>query len=216
MFRYLDLLTNQYMRAMGLNRAYFESEEFALAWSSWLDQIPERTRKYYDFLKETGMLPYNQKSIAEIGKSELDTLAAINNDITIISPYTLGYEATGAGKVIRANFKILNDKPYYVKKDINKPVQVRKVSPVIKTFETHNPYNIGKIYDWDKLSNSGKKDIIIGAYGSIADQDRLDKIQDIEFIKEKLLSAYTEVYATYGDTYCYGIATNQNQSRKVR
>lgn len=74
---------------------------------------------------------------------------------------------------------------------------------------TQNPYSKKSLYNWEKLHNNKRLDIIVGVYGFLYEKDYEDKIKSLERFKNSLYRKYIESYATYNDTYAYFIASEE-------
>ena len=81
---------------------------------------------------------------------------------------------------------------------------------------TQNPYRQQDITNFDKLHNSKKTAVILGAYGSIHDHDIEDKIIQLRTVLDKTNGNMNESYEENNGEYYYVISSNIKTKKLVK
>ena len=98
----------------------------------------------------------------EIGKGKYDSISQHGVNLISMFAETLGKD----------NSRLLVDR--------GTPLIIRKngiIVPREHILLTHNPYFESEIFVWHSIHNAGDKDISIGMFGKIDDEDALTKIK---------------------------------------
>ena len=196
---YYKLLARQYYMAMGKNikneRYLIDNCTFSKDISRFICERQLFGARYTEFLNYLG-LDITKRNIAEIGKGMYDTLVS-DYETTVITPHTY---IKKNGEVLDYRLTPSKSGIYMIKneKDVNELIN----SPdFIDTFMTENPYGSPDLFNWDIIHNVFNQNIIVGVYGHIHDNDKLNKLRMLKGLKDKLESDIMLEYETDRDAY---------------
>lgn len=216
---YLTMLLHQYIRAMGYKAIDFSSEEFIDGFNNWIKCKKELSSVYIDLLEYMKLYEFSDSNTLEIGKGKYDSVVT-DFDTTIVTPYYEGIEGPAKDNIIPADFRVIKKEPLLIVKNKNKKIKKIEIAKDLKnfdvTFMTQNPYNSSSIFGWEHLHNSGDSNIIVGAYGSVYDKDKDEKIMQLKRLKDKLLLGYNDEYAVCNDNYYYVVASDRYGKAKIK
>ena len=173
----------------------------------WLELRQKYGYRYLDFIYE---MKQNilEKTTAEVGKTELDSLV-IPFDTTIISPHEF-YDLEDRERLIQSRFIVYDEKPILYFDISDSPRQIVIQEKRIDTFMTENPYTPYSISNWEGLHNSGNFDIVVGMYGDIHDKNIKDNLEMLKKLREKIVNDdYKFDYNSDGDIYFIALASNR-------
>lgn len=202
---YINHLIEQYKKARGLYCIDINSKEFKIDFDNWLKKNEENGINYASLLFSIG-IEFTDYKTAEVDKGNLDSVVLPYNT-TIISPYV---DDIKRKDTFNSEFHIIDNKPYY-----------KHFNEKIFRYMTQNPYfftkkNYSEIIKWQNLHNKSKYDIVIGIYGNLYDCDRIDKINKLDKLKDKLYNNYIEEYDIINDTYYYVISSKKKKTKKKK
>lgn len=204
----LEVLIEQYKRATGIKHVDQTSLSFLRDLLCWIEQRQKISKNYVTLL-DNMQVNYNSEHCAEIGKTMYDSVV-LPFDTTIITPYTTPADVKHPGRIIEADFKLVDATPMIFKILNGKLVKRTIESDQIKTYMTQNPYTSDEIKDWRFLHNCGDNNIIVGVFGNVYDQDIDEKLKMMKRFALQLTNGkYVEDFGNIGDTYCYAVASNR-------
>lgn len=192
---YLICMHKQYCEAKGLDftkTINIHSNEFV----DWIVKNRLLLNKYIDYLDAIGM-NYSSDEILEIGKGRFDSLVKYGVSMVSMSADTIG-KTNSSLFIDRGNPLILRDD--------------RIIIPTEQVLLTHNPYFRSDMRDWYLIHNKGYKNISIGMFGNIDDENRKIKILLLEQLSKQMTEDYTFDYDTGGGMYFCSL----NSKRRVR
>lgn len=196
--RYLLCLFKQYCDARGLdinNMNNMYSNEFV----DWIVQNKSLLGNYMDYLYALGF-DYPADDIVEIGKGEYDSIS--QHGINLISIF--------AGTLGRINSRLFVDRgiPLILK-------QNGIVIPREHIILTHNPYFESEILGWYSIHNFGEKNISIGMFGKLDDEDTSKKVKLLEQLSKQMTDDYSFDYDTDGGNYFCSLNSKMYIKRKI-
>lgn len=193
---YIRCLYKQFCMAYGLDindTSYIDSKYFMYFILSNYSILKE----FREFLMNYGV--YNPEDSIEIGKGRFDSLNGID-DIKTISIFNYNNPST---------LLIEGSTPYVLKRNGSLLIPEHRII-------THNPYQELEVASWNELHNSGSKDITIGVFGRISDDDESKKVGFIERLSRKLNDDYSLEYDTKDGNYFCSINSNRKKLQKVK
>lgn len=210
MDKYLEFLAKQYIKAKGIKtKRDMNDPKFIEDLLYWIREMNEIGNKYTTYLESLG-IDFDRSNCAEVGKSELDTVVAPYNT-SIISPVSKYIANVDRERIINANLRVHDSKPYFVigSKKILMP------NYAFDTYMTQNIYTMSEVAHWDDLHNSGNAKIIVGAFGYAGDKDIYPKINKMQLFQDRLDSSIIYDYSLIGDSYVVVVAS-ANEKEKVK
>ena len=217
MDKYLNLLADQFVDATMVKNKDIKSKAFMNELLHWLKYRRDIAVRYLDFLEDfMGLSQVYDSSTAEVGKGQYDSIVKRSTtkygedvNTTIITPYIDGFNDVKQGRIINSDLMVYGGTPLLVDEtEIMKPI----VSSSRLTFMTQNPYNGYSIKNWEQLHNSGRCDIIVGAFGTIYDYDAHRKIEQLERFKNFLMKPILDEYFVEGNFY-YSVVASDKKNR---
>ena len=211
MDKYLEMLAKQYIRAKDIRtKIDLNDPKFMEDLLFWIRERNEIGNKYTTFLEELG-IDFDKDSCAEIGKSTLDT---------VVGPYSTFLITTTSkplgnidrDRVIDGSLEVIDSTPYLNAK--NRKLELP--SYIFDTYMTQNIYDMKDIERWTDLHNSGKYNIVVGAYGNSGDKDIYPILNKINLFQEKLDSDTIYEYTMIGDSYLVVAASKKTIKEKVK
>lgn len=211
MDKYLEILAKQYIRAKDIRtKADLNDPKFVEDLLFWIRERNEIGNKYTTFLEELG-IDFDNDSCAEIGKSTLDT---------VVGPYSTFLITTTSkplgnidrDRVIDGSLEVIDSTPYLNAK--NRRLELP--SYIFDTYMTQNIYDMKDIESWTDLHNSGKYNIVVGAYGNTEDKDIYPILNKINLFQEKLDTDTIYEYTMIGDSYLVVAASKKAIKEKVK
>lgn len=196
--KYLLCLFKQYCEASGLDMNSVDNM-YSKDFIDWVIQNKNLLDNYMDYLCALGF-NYQANDVAEIGKGEYDSIS--QRGVTVISEFakTLG----------RTNSRMFID--------IGIPLIFRKseiVIPKEHIILTHNPYFESEILGWNHIHNSGSKNISIGMFGKLEDEDTSKKIKILEQLSKQMSDDYSLDYDTSEGNYFCSLNSKRYIKRKT-
>ena len=196
--RYLLCLFKQYCDARGLdinNIDNIYSSEFV----NWIVQNKILLDNYMNYLYTLGF-DYFTDEIVEVGKGKYDSLSQYGITLVSIFAETLG----------KINSRLI----------VNKGVplilgQNGVVIPKESIILTHNPYCESEILGWHSIHNMGDKNISIGMFGNIEDEDKSRKIELLEKLSKQMIDDYSFDCATSDGNYFCSLNSKHYIKRRV-
>ncbi len=196
--KYLLCLFKQYCDANGLdinnvNNMY--SNEFA----DWIVQNNSLLVNYIDYLHALGF-DYPTDDILEIGKGAYDSISHLGINLVSIFGETLG----------KTNSRLFIDRgiPLIAKQD-------EIIIPSEQIMLTHNPYFESEILGWHSIHNSREKNISIGMFGKIYDEDALKKVKLLEQLSRQMTEDYSFDYDTSNGNYFCSLNSKRQVKRNI-
>ena len=175
-------LVEQYIKAT--NNQNYDNNKFI----DWLNEYIKMTKEYSIYMDYIGVDLESSLS-AEVEKGKYDSI--VSESSLIISKYadTLNKE--------KSELIFKNNELAILKKGII------MYPDEIELFITHNPYSLDLVNNWNKIHNDLGKNICIGVYGKIYDNDIQDKIEFMKHFKTRLNSEITVNYDTkFDNVFC--------------
>ena len=182
--KYLLCLFKQYCDARGLdinNMDNMYSNEFV----DWIVQNKSLLGIYINYLNELGF-DYPTDDVVEIGKGEYDSIS--HHGANVISSF--------AGTLGKNNSRLFVDRgiPLILK-------QNGIVIPKEHIILTHNPYFESEILGWYSIHNFGEKNISVGMFGKLDDEDTSKKVRLLEQLSKQMTDDYSFDYDTSDGNY---------------
>lgn len=193
MGNYLYCLFKQYCDAKGINPDCYD-EVYKTEFHQWIYQNSYLLKTYLDYLLELGY-PYLDGDTVEIGKGKHDSLSKYG--MSIVSPFasTLGQK--------NSSFYVIEGLPLILG-------QNELTIPVEHTILTHNPYSTDRLSAWCQVHNKGNRNISIGMFGKIDDEDASKKIDTLSSLTRELNDDYTFMLDTYNGNYFCTLNSNRH------
>lgn len=195
--RYLLCLFKQYCDARGLDKSN-TSNMYSNDFADWIAQNRSLLNNYMDYLHYLGFDSYDD--IAEIGKGKYDSIFPNATKIISMFAETLGRD--------NSRLFISNGMPLIIRKS-------GIIVPREHTLLTHNPYFEGEIFGWDSIHNAGDKDISIGMFGKLDDEDVFTKINLLEQLSKQMADDYSFDYDTSEGNYFCSLNSNRHIKKKI-
>lgn len=192
--KYLLELKRQFILAKGLDIKYNDESEFFDYFRNWLLEMKIIGKKYTKYLDYLG-LKYKDENTVEVGKTCFDSVVMPFNT-KIISPI----ESLWAEE--------------YQERVFSEDILVNSKTLSFSTYMTQNP-TLGNvpgqscISNWNQVKNN--KDIIVGMYGSIDDKDVINKINELQELKDKIYRDCTFNYTTDDNSYYCVLETQKTR-----
>ena len=198
---YLNMVLGQYKAAIGSNSELnINNEKVQKELAEWLYKRGKIGKLYTSFLDYLN-IEFAYSNCAEIGKGTYDSVVK-NFDTAIITPYDNEITEVDKERVFVSKFEIEESKPYLLKGS-------KKIILHPYVFSKFMTQNNDDIRNWENLHNSGDYSIIVGAYGENNEQDKDNKIKEIEELRNKVCDHRDIVfeYDTTKDAYFIVVAT---------
>lgn len=206
---YTENLLQQFQNAYGIHLNNINdlfTPTFFNSFDRWLIDREQAGTEYISLLDRLG-LDFDSVNCIEFGKGQCDSVVKMCNT-RIITPYTEGLEHFNKRVLKIDNYYAINGLFTIVTNDHYYVITGKKVM-------TQNVYSESELLGWESIHNYGD-DIIVGAYGSVYDRDKEQKINELKKIKDKLEKRYIEKYDVNGDTYCYVVASKTKKRKKIK
>ncbi len=194
---YLLCLFKQYCDARGLdinniNNMY--SNDFV----DWIVLNKSLLNDYMDYLNTLG-LNYSVVDIVEIGHGKYDSL--FQYGVNIISTFS---ETIG-----KLNSRLFVDKgiPLTIGQH---GIEIPKEHIIL----THNPYFESEILSWYVIHNVGVKNISIGMFGKLSDEDTERKVELLVKLSKQMTDDYSLNYDTNNDSFFCSLNSKRNVKRR--
>ena len=208
---YFKHVARQYVKARGLELLPMQEIKNSDDFWMWLDERQKLGREFASLLNDMGY-NFGDSNCAEIGKGNGDSIVQHFNT-TIISPF--GRYLRGAkDRVIEANVKAIDGKPYLIKTEGNAKSPIP--TDIIDTYLFHNVTSKKDLEGWDEVAQNKDISIILGVFGNTQDKDLKDRIEIVESFVDSLDGIdCVEEYETKGNGYIYtaGIQKRKTRSR---
>ena len=198
MKNYLWCLYKQFCDAKGLDMVSthkMSSKDFV----DWIVQRKSLLNTYKTYLETLGFA-YQTNNILEIGKGKYDSL--FQQGISLVSPFA---ETIGKCNSI-----------LYI--DRGTPLILQQngiVIPIEHILLTHNPYFESEILNWYLIHNMGVKNISIGMFGNLTDEDSIKKVQLLEDLSKLMTEDYLFAYDVDQGNYFCSLNSKRTIKRKV-
>ncbi len=193
--KYLRCLFKQFCDAKGLDMANISnmhSNDFV----NWVAHRRSLLNMYKDYLEILGF-DYPTYDVLEIGKGQYDSL--FQQGISLASSF-----AETMGK---------NNSVLYIDRGIPLILQQNRITiPFEHILLTHNPYFESEILNWYLIHNAGEKNISIGMFGKLEDEDSTRKVKLLEELSKQMLEDYSFDY----DTNCGNFFCSLNSQRYIK
>lgn len=195
---YLLCLYKQYCEAKGIEP--LPVKVYPTQFLDWISENNYLLEDYMEYLHCLGF-DYAKENTIEVGKGIFDSLK--DHEIRLVSPFaeTIG-ENNSRLMVVRGTPLIL------AKNEISIPNEL--------TILTHNPYRISSIDGWNNVHNRGLKNISIGMFGRLNDENRKEKIGLLEDLAKTMTDDYSFNYDTNNGNYFVTLNSNRKKLKKVR
>lgn len=190
--RYLNYLHKQYCETNGINP--ISSNIYSNNFIEWISKNKLLLDEYEKYLEYLGV-NIEENDIVEISKGKYDTLSKGN--ISVITEFgkTFGQQSK--------EFYIFDGVPYSMSKE-------GILVPKEKIILTHNPYFSESINNWYQLHNKGEKNISIGMFGNITDDNAKEKIKTLEKLSKQMTDDFTFDFDTINDKYFCSLNSKRN------
>lgn len=190
--QYLWCLFNQFCEAKGLTNMNEISSD---AFIKWIVEHKALVNMYKIYLEYLGF-DYQTDDFIEVGKGKYDSL--LDQGI-LISPFAETIEQPNSTLYIDKGIPlILHEKGITI--------------PIENILLTHNPYFENEIYNWHLVHNMGEKNISIGMFGNLTDDDLKRKVK----LLENLSKLMTEDYSLTYDEDCGNYFCSLNSKRYIK
>ncbi len=196
--RYLLCLFKQYCYAKGLdinNTNYMYSNEFG----DWIVQNKSLLNNYMGYLYTLGF-DYLSDDIVEIGKGKYDSISKQGINLISIFAETLG-KINSRLFVDRGIPLILNQNGIMI--------------PGEHVILTHNPYFESEVLRWYSIHNFGEKNISIGMFGNLNDEDISRKVKLLEQSSKQMTDDYSFDYDTNDGNYFCSLNSKRNIQKRI-
>lgn len=214
MSNYKKSLLEQFKSSQGIKSKDAEQKTYMLDFAEWILERQNIGEDYTYFLRYLE-LPFETSNCAEIGKSVFDSVV-MPYDTTIITPHIEGLETLDASRVMGATFQVVEGVPViYIPSKEDTVEMIEVPESVIKRYMTQNPYSRENIASWHRLHNSKDFDITVGLFGSLNDKDIEEKINSLQFLKDKLERDFIESYEEDNGKYYYVLASERKVKKLV-
>lgn len=196
--RYLMCLFKQYCTAKGLdinNTSNMFSNDFV----DWIVQNKSLLNSYMDYLTALGF-DYPTDDVVEVGKGQYDSIAKSGFNLISIFAGTLG----------KNNSRLFVDR--------GMPLVMRNNGITIPSEHiilTHNPYFESDILGWYLIHNMGDKNISIGMFGNLSDEDTKIKVGLLEQLSKQMTDDYSLDYDTSNGNYYCSLNSKRYIKRKI-
>ena len=202
-----NYLFEQFILANGYKKIDLSSKAFLEEFSAWLKKQQENGIKYASFLNYMGF-NFDERECAEIGKGDYDSIVKPFNTsiITNVEPTPI----VNPNRIINGNMRVYKSSPFLIGHN-NFNNQIDQIpNDVITTYMTQNITNLSSIYGWEDLHNSGKYNIILGAFGTSKSKEEEYK-KMIEIFKDKLNGNFIEESCKIeaDDLFMYAIGSDR-------
>ena len=188
MKQYINILWEQFCNRKGIR---LDNKDYEDDFMNWIIENKLLLENYKKFLESIGIV-LEEDDVLEIGKGKYDSLES--PVIRSISPF----------KKEKSYLVVEQGLPLIITRD--------NISiPQERLLLTHNPYFESEILSWHRIHNRGEKNISIGMFGKITDEDALRKYQLLEELSHQMTDDYTFDYSTDKDDYYVSL----NSKRKV-
>ena len=196
--RYLLCLFKQYCDARGLdinNMNNMYSNDFV----DWIVQNRSLLNTYMDYLNVLGF-DYPVDDVVEVGKGQYDSIS--RHGVNLISIF--------AGTVGQLNSRLFVDRgmPLVLR-------QSRIMTPREHIILTHNPYFESEILSWYLIHNMGDKNISVGMFGKLSDEDTKDKVELLKQLSKKMTDDYSFDYDTDNGNYFCSLNSKRYIKRRI-
>lgn len=194
MKKYILCLYKQYCNATGWDLGNSYAPEFV----NWVCQNKILLDKYYSYLQEIGFA-YSVDDVVEVGKGRYDSLAEYG--IPVISEFaeTLGQ--------MNVPFLINEGLPFIVRKG-------KREIPQEHVLLTHNPYLETELNNWPTIHNNGVKNISIGIFGKIIDENVREKLRLLEQLAKRMTGDYDFSYDIIDGNY-FGSLNSKRHTKRL-
>lgn len=196
--RYLLCLFKQYCDARGLdinNMNNMYSNDFV----DWIVQNRSLLSTYMDYLNALGF-DYPVDDVVEVGKGQYDSIS--RNGVNLISIF--------AGTVGQLNSRLFVDKGMTLVLR-----QSRIITPREHIILTHNPYFESEILSWYLIHNMGDKNISVGMFGKLSDEDTKVKVELLKQLSKKMTDDYSFDYDTNNGNYFCSLNSKRYIKRRI-
>ena len=185
--QYVQCLFKQYCESTGFKRKFAEiSEEEISVFGHWVFKNYNLLFQYWTYLQSE--FHYSIKDVLEIGKGKYDSLWKLKMLDSFL--FNNGSEEKNC------HLYIDNGIPLIIREN-------KLVVPREHILLTHNPYFESEISYWYSIHNGNQKDISIGMFGSLEDEDRMKKINLLKELSKKMTDDYSLTYETdQGNYFC--------------
>jgi len=195
--RYLLCLFKQYCDARGLdinNMNNMYSNDFV----NWIVQNKSLLSIYMHYLNALGF-DYPVDDVVEVGKGQYDSI--FKQGVNLISIF--------AGTVGQLNSRLFvyRGMPLVLR-------QSKIITPREHIILTHNPYFESEILSWYLIHNMGDKNISVGMFGKLSDEDTKVKLELLKQLSKKITDDYSFDYDTYNGNYFCSLNSKRYIKRK--
>jgi len=200
MDEYLKCLFKQFCEAKGLNISNYYGM-YSTNFVDWIENNRSLLNEYIDYLHYLGF-DYASDDVVEVGKGKYDSLS--NHGICVVSDFA---ETIG---ILNSRLFIDNGTTFVLRNDSN------IIIPSQHILLTHNPYFEDDVLDWYLIHNNGDKNISIGMFGYIDDEDATKKIKVLEQISKQMTDDYSLNYDTCDGKYLCSLNSKRYIKKYVK
>jgi len=196
--KYLWCLFKQFGDAKGFditNTSIMYSNDFV----DWIVHRKSLLNMYRDYLEILGF-DYPIDDVLEVGKGQYDSLS--QTGISLVSSFA---ETTGKHNSV-----------LYIDRGI--PLILHQngiIIPIEHILLTHNPYFESEILNWYLIHNTGEKNVSIGMFGKLEDEDSARKVKLLEDLSKQMTEDYSFDYDTDCGNYFCSLNSKRYIKRKV-
>lgn len=212
---YYEILMRQFYQTMNLNYKVILKEcgdkVFYEGIVDWLKERQLMGKKYVEFLKSYGK-EINNYATAEVDKGVYDSIIDVR-DGNVITPY---FYPPQNNNVYNYEFCPETENPGMFK--INKSGKLEEVLSVpkyINQFITENPYDRTNLCGFEDLHNGGNFDIIVGMYGNIHDKDKDYKLQQLNWLRDRLFDEKVRVELERDKDFYFAFVMSDRENKKL-
>ena len=196
--RYLFCLFKQYCDARGLdinNMNNIYSNDFG----DWIVQNKILLSNYMDYLNILGF-DYPVDDVVEVGKGKYDSLFQYGVNLISMFAWTLG----------KVNSRLFIDRgmPLILRQGGIEPSREHIIL-------THNPYFESEILNWYLIHNRGDKNISIGMFGKLSDEDTKRNVELLKKLSKLMTGDYSFDYDTNNGSYFCSLNSERYVKRKI-
>lgn len=205
---YTEKLLQQFQNAYGIQLSCIYdliTPTLLNTFDRWLIEREQQGIEYTLLLDKLG-LNFDSFDCIEFGKGQCDSVVK-NFNTRIFTPYTEGLEYL--------NKRVVKIDRYYADEIGIFTTVINGHYYVVsgQTVMTQNVYQKNELKDWDSLHHISN-DIIVGAYGSVYDRDKEEKINELKKLRDKLDRKHIEEYNVNRDKYYYVVASKTRNRKK--
>ena len=181
---YISCLWKQFCEAKGYDPR-IENTPLLNQFIKWIKENKSLLYDYRYYLEILG-IDIEERNTLEVNKGKFDSLYDKSINTSSVFGDTIGKE--------KESLIIERGIPYILS---NEGIRIPKEELIL----THNPYFESEIEKFAYIHNRGEKDISIGMFGKVTDENVEKKLSILENVRRKMLGDYLITFDTDNDNY---------------